>query len=67
MNIDEIAAANPQVDVSKVEEGRRARAKLQDERRTRRSFAFPFHRKRAEVVEDQGRVTRLPKSQKVTY
>lgn len=67
LKIDDIAAANPQVDVNELEEGRKLRAKLQGERRSRKSYAFPFHRKRAEVVDDQTHVTKLLKSQKATY
>jgi len=69
IDLVDIADKNPRVDLTKLEEGRTLRENLRrtNLRGANQRLAFPFHRRRARIVDDVSsdpRVVRLRKSKK---
>ncbi len=67
INLVDIADKNPRVDLKKLEEGRTLRENLSraSPRGPNQRLAFPFHRRRARIIDDVAsdpRVVRLRKS-----
>lgn len=69
IDIADIADKNPRVDLKELDEGRTLRENLRrtNLRGAKQRLAFPFHRRRARIVDDVAsdpRVVRLRKSEK---